>query len=191
MQSLAWGPVLAPASASRFNLNCSGDKRRHQFSTTTARLARGVSTGQGTCETTARRCFAKAALQEATAGREGASTGPKRPESLRKVGVPYFQGAVSKDVLINGQARQSIERNEASNFVALPTPQSSPALRELLETAQDGWMSHEGIHRGPSRERSGLGSGHHSMWPEIFDCGEQLIRECFPSAAGGEVLRGT
>ena len=111
--------------------------------------------------------------------------GSRRAEfSKRKGGVPYKDGAEDRDILVNDAAARAIKDNRAERFVSLIDP-SNPKLEKLLAIMEEGW------------DRVGVrakNAGHHTLWPEAFEAGAELLREAFPEecdpAFGGEVLSG-
>ena len=97
----------------------------------------------------------------------------------RQATVPYTAAADGEererlmDVAVNSGASEAIAAAGASPFAAVIDP-ANPTLQRLLGEVADNW-SRVG-------ERCG-GRGHNSYWPEIFELGEELLREHFPEEA--------
>ena len=146
-------------------------------------LPRRSSSGPGRADS---RVLARAAsistVPPALSNPEG---GTRRAEfSKRRGAVPYKDGAEDRDILVNDAASRAIKDNRAERFVSLLDP-SNPKLEKLLAIMEEGW------------DRVGVrakNAGHHTLWPEAFEAGAELLREAFPEecdpAFGGEVLSG-
>ena len=112
-------------------------------------------------------------------------SGSRAGEFATRVGaVPYKDEALDRVIHVNAGATEAIERCDAGRFVRVIDP-SDPKLVALLEIMEAGW------------DRVGVrakNAGHHTLWPEAFEAGAALLRECFPEECdpkfGGEVLSG-
>jgi hypothetical protein len=146
-------------------------------------LPRRSSSGRGRADS---RVLARAAsiatVPPALSNPEG---GTRRAEfSKRRGAVPYKDGAEDRDILVNDGAARAIKENRAERFVSLVDP-ANPKLQKLLTIMEEGW------------DRVGVrakNAGHHTLWPEAFEAGAELLREAFPEECdpkfGGEVLSG-
>lgn len=112
-------------------------------------------------------------------------SGSRASEFTSRVGaVPYKDEALDREIMVNDGARRAIADAGAERFVSV-IDTSNPKLVKLLQIMEAGWDS-IGV-----RSKN---AGHHSLWPEAFEAGAELLRECFPEecdpAFGGEVLSG-